>query len=113
MKHLLLSPLIFIISSSSFKAYAFEGLHYRIIQTWDSNSNNNLILQRSWWKFNRFNTLRECEEAMMKRIYNSSYSTYTIKVLNNYDNFEYRKVIYQRRKDGTLQVQWGCLDFKN
>ena len=112
MKHLLLSPLIFIIYSS-FKAYAFEGLHYRIIQTWFSNSNNNLILQRSWWKFNRFNTLRECEEAMMNRIYNSRYSSYTIKVFNNYNNFEYRKVIYQRRKDGTIQVQWGCVDFKN
>ena len=29
------------------------------------------------------------------------------------DDFEYRKVIYQKRNDGTLKVQWGCLDFKN
>ena len=112
MKRLLLASLIFILSNI-FEIKAFEGLHYRIIQSWEDTSVDNRFKQRSWWGFNRFSTLSECEAEIMKEIYDSGYSTNTIKVLNIYDDFEYRKVIYQKRNDGTLKVQWGCLDFKN
>ena len=112
MKRLLIATLIFILSNT-FEIKAFEGLHYRIIQSWEDTSVDNRFKQRSWWGFNRFSTLSECEAEMMKEIYNSRYSTNTIEVLNIYDDFEYRKVIYQKRNDGTLKVQWGCLDFKN
>ena len=112
MKRLLLAPLIFLLSYA-FEANASEGLHYRIIQSWEDTSIDNRFELRSWWEFNRFKTLSECEAEIIKKIYNPRYSTNTIKVLNNYDDFEDRKVIYQKRKDGTLQVQWGCIDFKN
>ena len=86
-------------------------LKYRVIQSWQSDKQ---IKLRSWWEKNLFHTLEECEKMMVSAFSgNDSYLIKKISVLNNYDEAEDRVILYLRRSDGTIQVQWLCVDFKS
>ena len=109
-KLLIIFTLLFSVMFSS-TSYSTE-LKYRIIQTWESDE---IIKHRSFWKENLFLSLEQCEKAMISAIVSNdiNYQIKTISILNVNNIFEERTILYKRRPDGTIQVQWGCLDFNS
>lgn len=110
-KLILFSAFIFI----SFPSFSDDKV-YHIIQSWQATGDNHIRLN-SYWADNSFSTLSLCEKNMLEEVYigragKYKYEITTIETLNLNLETEERTTIYIRRDNGTIQVQFNCVDFK-
>jgi hypothetical protein len=109
MKHFILFFAFILISFPSLSSDRV----YHIIQSWQDGDQNDEINIRSHWENNSYGSLSLCEKSMIKKFNaNNQYEITVSETLNVNDEFEEKIKLTIRRDDGTIQVQWICVDFK-